>query len=123
MRSHSITRRSTMTTRCEGCPLQENDVCGGDGPDRADVVIVGEAPGRTEVKRGRPFVGPSGQLLDATLKEHDLDRSQVYITNTTLCRPVDKDGKDAPPGKTARNACHKRLVSEVKARKPKVILA
>lgn len=61
----------------------------GEGPADADMVFVGEAPGRQEAKTGRPFVGSAGQLLDELLDAVEIERGNVYITNVV---------KDRPPG-------------------------
>jgi uracil-DNA glycosylase family protein len=53
----------------------------GEGPAHADIVFVGEQPGDVEDRKGRPFVGPAGQLLDRALAEVGIDRKQVYLTN------------------------------------------
>lgn len=58
-----------------------------DGNPAADVMLIGEAPGRDEDRLGRPFVGESGKLLDRMLAAIGLDRQSVYITNTVLWRP------------------------------------
>ncbi|WP_417517336.1 uracil-DNA glycosylase [Minwuia sp.] len=58
-----------------------------DGNPEADIMIVGEAPGREEDRVGKPFVGESGKLLDRMLASIGLDRSTVYITNSVLWRP------------------------------------
>jgi uracil-DNA glycosylase len=59
----------------------------GEGPETADVMVVGEAPGRFEDEQGRPFVGRAGQLLDEVLAEAGLARSDVFITNVVKARP------------------------------------
>lgn len=59
----------------------------GEGSETADVMVVGEAPGRNEDEQGRPFVGRAGQLLDALLEEAGLERASVYITNVVKARP------------------------------------
>ena len=59
----------------------------GDGNPDAEVVIVGEAPGASEDKQGRPFVGRAGKLLDALLAEAGLERSDVFVTNVVKARP------------------------------------
>ncbi len=56
----------------------------GAGPDNARVVIVGEQPGDIEERRGQPFVGPAGKLLDRALEAAGIDRSQVWVTNSVL---------------------------------------
>jgi DNA polymerase len=59
----------------------------GDGSPDAEVVIVGEAPGASEDKQGRPFVGRAGKLLDALLAEAGLARADVFVTNVVKARP------------------------------------
>jgi uracil-DNA glycosylase family 4 len=59
----------------------------GEGSATADVVIVGEAPGASEDKAGRPFVGRAGRLLDGLLAEAGLEREDVFITNVVKARP------------------------------------
>lgn len=74
---------------CEKCQLHENrtQIVIGDGTPQADILFVGEGPGRQEDKQGKPFVGRAGELLDELLDDIDLDREEVYITNIVLCRP------------------------------------
>lgn len=74
---------------CVACPLAENrtQVVPGVGPDDADVVLLGEAPGAREDKGGAPFVGAAGKLLDGLLEEIGVARARLYITNTVACRP------------------------------------
>ena len=59
----------------------------GDGPADAEIVVVGEAPGASEDREGRPFVGRAGKLLDQVLGEAGLDRAGVYVTNVVKARP------------------------------------
>jgi uracil-DNA glycosylase family 4 len=59
----------------------------GEGNPDADVMLVGEAPGRNEDEQGRPFVGRAGKLLDELLAEAGLEREQVFITNVVKARP------------------------------------
>lgn len=74
---------------CEQCPLWEKrkKAVPGDGDVNASVVFVGEAPGRWEDIRGRPFVGAAGKVLDALFGEIGLGRESVFITNVVKCRP------------------------------------
>ena len=108
---------------CDGCPLQDRPHALGRGPDKARVVIVGEAPGATEVKTGVPFIGKAGQLLTKILEQHGIDREEVYITNTVLCRPPLKDGKNTPPKADAIKRCKARLAAEIKSKQPQAVLA
>lgn len=68
---------------CRACPLWKpaTQTVFGEGPARARVMIVGEAPGNAEDLAGHPFVGPAGQLLDRALAEAGVDRRRVYVTN------------------------------------------
>jgi DNA polymerase len=70
----------------EPCETATNMVPGEGNPDAA-VMLVGEAPGGTEDKEGRPFVGRAGKLLDEVLAEAGLEREDVYITNVVKARP------------------------------------
>jgi DNA polymerase len=73
----------------DACPLSKTATtlvfC--DGNPRARVVLIGEAPGAEEDRRGVPFVGPSGRLLDRMLASIGLDRTKVFISNTLFWRP------------------------------------
>ncbi len=73
----------------EGCALKDTatNLVFADGNPDARLMIVGEAPGREEDRRGKPFVGESGQLLDRMLHAIELDRTTVYITNILPWRP------------------------------------
>lgn len=73
----------------DGCSLSQTatNLVFGDGSQHAKVVFVGEAPGAEEDRRGLPFVGPSGRLLDKMLASISLDRSNMFITNTIFWRP------------------------------------
>jgi DNA polymerase len=73
----------------DGCPLKETatNLVFGDGNPDAEVMLVGEAPGADEDRQGKPFVGVSGQLLDAMMACIGLDRSRFYITNIIYWRP------------------------------------
>ena len=74
---------------CKGCKLYAtgSGFVPGEGPENAEVAICGEAPGEQEAAQSRPFVGPSGKLLNALLAEAGLSRSSVYVTNAIKCRP------------------------------------
>lgn len=105
---------------CEECPLLDTGAfCPSDGPEKASVVLVGEAPGYNEAKEGRPFVGASGQLLDKILAHSGLNRSEVFVTNTVLCRPP---GNANPPAKAIK-ACSDRLITEIREREPETVVA
>lgn len=110
---------------CEHCPLKDQPFVSGVGRDEAKYVIVGEAPGSTEVDTGVPFTGDSGRLLKTVLAHHGIDRNaDAFVTNTVLCRPPPKiDGRDNPPRARAIDACRNRLINDIKSHKPSAVLA
>lgn len=105
--------------RCDDCPLRNRGVVPGYGPDESDLVIVGQAPADIEVLEGVPFVGPAGRRLDEGLPA-DLERGTLYITNAVLCQPP---GNQSPPPREAIEACHERLIAELRQREPRKVLA
>ncbi len=72
--------------KCELCNTRNNAVPG-IGDENADVVFIGEAPGKNEDLHGEPFIGTAGKRLDDALENAGLTRSSVYITNIVKCRP------------------------------------
>lgn len=112
---------------CQGCSLSERrtNVVFGEGDPLSPLVLIGEGPGETEDKLGRPFVGRAGQLLDKALNDAGLERSQVYITNTVKCRAADwSSGKpqNRAPLDDEVLACRRWLEPQIGFLKPKVIL-
>src|SRR6202158_1386203 len=108
--------------RCTRCPLHVTRTQGvfGVGPSRADWLVIGEAPGAEEDRRGEPFVGAAGQLLDAMLRAIGLDRStNVYIANVLKSRPP--GNRDPRPEEVA--ACLPYLVRQIALLQPRIILA
>jgi uracil-DNA glycosylase len=108
--------------RCTRCPLHLTRTQGvlGVGPRRADWLVIGEAPGAEEDRRGEPFVGAAGQLLDAMLRAIGLDRTRnVYIANVLKSRPP--GNRDPRPEEVA--ACLPYLLRQIELLQPKLILA
>jgi len=103
---------------CDTCPLKDEPHVFGRGPEHPRIVVVGEAPGRNEVKSGIPFIGKSGQLLDKVLGHNGISRDDVYVTNTVLCRPPD----NRTPTANEIKHCKARLVHEIRERNPEVVL-
>ena len=79
----SLSALRDAVQQCRGCPLYANatQAVFGEGPLKAEVVLVGETPGDQEDLAGAPFVGPAGKLLDRALDEAGIDRSTAYVTN------------------------------------------
>jgi DNA polymerase len=86
---HSLADIEAALGRFEGCILRQTATrtCFADGNPQARLMLIGEAPGSEEDRQGKPFVGPSGQLLDRMLAAVGLDRTQVWITNMIFWRP------------------------------------
>ena len=105
---------------CAKCPLQDlhRTPVPGVGPEDSNIMFLGEAPGATEDKEGKPFVGRSGAFLTQLLSLTGFDRDKLYITNTVKCRPED----NATPTPEIRAACKSYLEAEIARVKPKVIV-
>ncbi len=88
-------------------------------------MLIGEGPGDTEDKTGRPFVGKAGQLLDKALVDAGISRESVYIANTVKCRAADwTSGRpvNRPPTDEEAAACRHWLLDQIGFIRPKVIL-
>ena len=105
-------------TRCELCHDRTQTVFGA-GNHEADLLIIGEAPGAEEDKRGEPFVGRAGQLLDAMLLSIQLSREKVYIANILKCRPP--NNRDPKPDEVL--TCGPYLERQIALLRPKVMFA
>lgn len=105
-------------THCELAQSRTNTVFGVGNPD-ADWLIVGEAPGAEEDRRGEPFVGRAGKLLDEMLRAIGQSRDSVFIANILKCRPP--NNRDPKAEEAA--ACRQYLERQVELLQPKIILA
>ncbi len=103
-------------TKCDLCKTRTNSVPG-KGNFSADVIFIGEAPGRNEDKSGEPFVGAAGKKLEAALEGAGITRDTVYITNVVKCRPP----SNRVPSTTERDTCKEYLKEEISIIKPKII--
>lgn len=86
---------------CDQCPLKDEPFVAPYVPDQIDLIVVGEAPGFQEVINKKPFVGPSGKLLDHTLEFVGIDPNNVLRTNAVLCRPPQNNLSKYPGAITA----------------------
>lgn len=77
-----------------------------------NIVLIGESPGKTEVRKGAPFLGPSGEVMNAVLTEHGLARGAMLVSNAIACHYDEKDFSKPPP--EAVIACRPRLLEEMK---------
>lgn len=116
----SLVELSAIATVCEQCVLCETrtNVVFASGADDADVMIVGEGPGRQEDEQGIPFVGRSGQLLMELLGEVGFERSDVYIANVVKCRPPG----NRDPHQDEIDACKPYLRRQIELVDPTVVV-
>jgi DNA polymerase len=115
---------------CRGCRLYENatQTVFSKGPVTARVVFVGEQPGDVEDRRGEPFVGPAGKLLDRAIADAGLDPSDIYTTNAVkhfkfTAAPGGKRRIHATPDSHEVGACRPWLVAEFALLSPEVVVA
>lgn len=106
---------------CKRCKLYKGrtNIVFGVGSPKADIVFVGEGPGRDEDLQGEPFVGRAGQLLTRIVEAMGLKRQDVYICNVVKCRPP--ENRDPEPDEIS--ACRPFLEKQLDVIKPKVIVA
>ena len=119
--SESLNSFQSQIKNCLKCPLgqvRKNFVFGA-GNSKADIVFVGEAPGRDEDLKGEPFVGKAGQLLDKILTAVKMTRNEVYICNIIKCRPPD----NRTPYQIEIDLCLPYLEKQLKLISPKLIVA
>ena len=112
---------------CTACELWEpaTQTVFGEGPETARVVFVGEQPGDQEDRKGEPFVGPAGRLLDKALAEAGIERRDVYITNAVKhfrFTPTPKRRIHQTPGPEHLKACRPWLEAEFEVLKPEVVV-
>jgi DNA polymerase len=113
---------------CRACPLWANatQTVFGAGDPHARVMLVGEQPGDEEDKKGLPFVGPAGRLLDRALEAAGVDRNDLYVTNAVKHFKWQLRGKrrlHKTPAQREIDACRQWLEREIAAVKPHVIVA
>ena len=113
---------------CRDCPLWANatQTVFGAGDPHARVMLVGEQPGDEEDKKGLPFVGPAGRLLDRALEAAGVAREHLYVTNAVKHFKWQLRGKrrlHKTPAQREIDACHQWLEREIQAVRPHVIVA
>jgi uracil-DNA glycosylase len=106
-------------TRCKLHRLGRSRIVYGVGNPRAELMFIGEAPGRDEDIQGIPFVGRAGQLLTKIIEAIDLGREDVYIANVIKCRPP--ENRNPEPDEVA--SCEPFLFRQVQVIRPRVIVA
>ena len=116
-----------LSTCCHACPLHQaaTGTVFGEGPDDAEIMLVGEQPGDQEDLLGRPFVGPAGQLLDRFLAEAGIDRKTCYVTNAVKHFKFTLRGKQRlhqSPNQDEISRCKPWLVGELLEVKPRTLI-
>ena len=112
----SIKQNVVICKKCNLCNGRKNAVPG-KGNYSADIVFIGEAPGKNEDLLGEPFIGIAGKKLDEALENSGLVRNEIYITNIVKCRPP----KNRVPNDAERIMCNDYLENELSIIKPKII--
>src|SRR5712692_9107886 len=109
-----------IVSACEKCRLSKSrtQVVYGVGNPNADLMFIGEAPGRDEDLQGKPFVGRAGALLTDIIKAMKLTRDDVYIANVIKCRPPENRN----PEPDELDACRPFIRRQIELIKPKVIV-
>ncbi len=104
---------------CTQCRLHENrtNAVPGVGDKNANIMLIGEGPGKNEDEEGEPFVGRAGDLLNDLLSHIGLVREDVYITNVVKCRPPD----NRDPRKDEIETCLPYLQKQIETIQPEVI--
>ena len=114
---------------CSRCPLRRCKRVEPEGNPRAQIAVVGEGPGWVETRVGKPFQGPSGQLLNRILAEAGIERRKVWVSNAALCQPQPAEvvpgvwiGRDEARDASIR-CCTPRLRKELAQIRPRVVIA
>ncbi|MBD0323586.1 MAG: UdgX family uracil-DNA binding protein [Aldersonia sp.] len=123
----SLDRLREAAAGCHGCDLYKyaDQTVFGDGPPHAPMLLVGEQPGDQEDRRGEPFVGPAGRVLDRALEQAGVQREQAYVTNAVKHFKFTERGKrriHKTPGRTEIVACRPWLIAEIDTIEPEVIV-
>jgi DNA polymerase len=132
-RKHSASDDSIEALReeahgCRACHLWKNatQTVFGEGPQHAQVMLIGEQPGDKEDLAGKPFVGPAGQMLDRALKEAGVNRDKVYVTNAVKHFKFVPRGKirlHQKPNTAEIKACRQWYQRELNSIKPDLVVA
>jgi DNA polymerase len=112
---------------CKGCHLYKGPIqtVFGEGPAKAELMLVGEVPGDREDREGHPFVGPAGRELDKAFEAVGITRGEVYLTNAVKHFKFEERGKrriHQTPKKGEVDACMPWLDTEIKLVKPRALV-
>ena len=112
----NIAEQVKTCQKCNLCDTRTNAVPGKGNPN-ADVILIGEAPGKNEDQKGEPFVGSAGKILNDMLDSAGIKRNDVYITNIVKCRPPN----NRVPTKDEEDSCLDFITQEIEIINPKII--
>jgi uracil-DNA glycosylase family 4 len=115
----ALSKKAHKCKRCEKLASSRTNVVFGTGSEHAELVFVGEAPGREEDKQGKPFVGRAGELLTKMIVAMGFTRDQVYICNVLKCRPP--ENRNPLPNEVEN--CSPYLKCQLRLLKPKILVA
>lgn len=121
IRTKEIIELDEEIRKCKKCRLHQTRINAvpGEGPANARIMICGQAPGRTEDKKGRPFVGRAGRFLNELLETIELKRELLFITSPIKCFPP----SNRPPRSDELKACTPYLEQQISLIRPKIIIA
>lgn len=127
-REQRLATAAEIVERCRRCAIGSTRTHSvyGEGDACTDLMVVGEGPGETEDRLGRPFVGRAGELLDRMLLAIGLPRESVFICNTVKCRPTLDDGtrlRNRAPEPDEMANCRPYLDEQIEIIRPRIILA
>ena len=119
-RFDSLSELKNIAVKCKRCSLRKGckQVVFGNGNADADLLFVGEGPGAQEDKKGKPFVGKAGKLLNKILTAAEIEREEVYISNIIKCRPPN----NRTPSKKEMKTCLWILAQEIDLIDPTIIV-
>jgi DNA polymerase len=119
---NTLEKLKKQALECHLCQLSKSrtNVVFGEGALNADLMFIGEAPGATEDRLAKPFVGRSGELLTKMIENVlQIKREEVYITNIVKCRP----NNNREPSPTEAHTCQPFLLKQIELIRPKIIVA
>lgn len=126
LREHAWPSYDNDEERCQSCGICTTSavVClEGEGPEDADVMLVGEAPGADEERLEKNFCGRAGEMLNGCLIEAEFLRSELYVCNSVRCRPTTPNYKNRKPTIKEIGACRDFLIRDITRVRPRVIVA
>ncbi len=112
-----LNRLISNCTRCELSKTKKKDVFG-TGDEKAEIMFIGEAPGKKEDEEGEPFIGAAGKFLTEMLEDINIKRKDIFIANVLKHRPT--DNRDPLPDEI--EACWPFLESQIRIISPKLII-